>query len=619
MICFRVKNRAVIFVVSVVACSAFWLTGRTLGAEDAVDQRMRKDITFLSSDQCEGRGITTKGINLAADYVAAAFKDAGLKPAETNGSYFQHFTINGPGTLGEPNQLQLRGPLAQVIDLKAGKQFQVMGLSGSGNVTAPLVFVGYGVTATGIAYDDYANLDVAGKVVVIVRKTPRFDNKLLPFDGDLATHHAALVTKLVVADLHKAAAVLFVSDRNLSPKGDNLMAFTYTARGGSSAKIPALHVRRAVIDSMLHSSGGPTLQEIERDIDRDLKPRSFRLTGWTATVQATVKREAIPVKNIVGVLEGAGPLARETVIVGAHYDHLGYGGPGSLSKDRNKREIHHGADDNGSGTTALIELARRFGKVPKRLGRRLVFIAFSGEETGLLGSSYYCEHPIFPLADTVTMVNLDMVGRLRKEKNSTLDRLEVHGTGTSKAFADLIDKLNEGPHFKMNKQAGGLGPSDHSSFYLKKIPVFFFFTGNHMDYHKPSDTVEKINIAGMHKVTDLVESLINRLTAVPERPQYVAVKGGVSMSRGAQGPRLGIMPVYGEDEKEGVVVGGVAENGPADKAGLKEGDRIVELAGKPVKDIRVYMVIMATQKKGQVMSVGVLRDGKKMTLKVKPQ
>jgi hypothetical protein len=597
--------------------SAFWSGAPVLAAENGVEARMKKDITFLASDQCEGRGIGTNGINLAATYIANEFKTAGLRPAGTDGGYFQPFSINGPGTLAQPNRLQLRGPLGQVIDLKIGKQFQVMGLSDSGSVSAPVVFAGYGISATGTAYDDYANLDVAGKVVVIVRKTPRFDNNLVPFDEGMGPHHAALITKMVNADLHKAAAALFVSDRRLPPNGDGLMPFAYTA--GVSSRIPAFHIRRAEVDAMLQSSAGTTLQETEEDIDRDLKPRSFPLAGWTASVQATVKRRAIPVKNVVGVLEGSGPLARETVVVGAHYDHLGYGGPGSLARDQKKREIHHGADDNGSGTTVLMELARRLGKDSKHQGRRVVFIAFTGEETGLLGSAYYCEHPLFPLAETVTMVNLDMVGRLRKEKNSTQDRLEVHGTGTSKGFSDLIDQLNKDPGFKLAKQAGGLGPSDQTSFYLKKIPVFFFFTGNHMDYHKPTDTADKINVAGMGRITGLVESVVRHLATVTERPQYVAVKGGFAMSSGPRGPRLGIMPSYGEDDKEGVLIGGVGANGPADKAGLKEGDRIVELAGKPVKDLRAYMVIMAGQKKGQEMTVGVLREGKKLTIKIKPQ
>jgi len=597
-------------------------------ANDPVLERMSKDITFLASKECEGRGVSTEGIQRAAHYIVQEFRKAGLKPGGPGGSYFQRFDVKGPGRLESPNALQLVGPKGEKIDLKRGKDFQVMGLSGSGKVSAPVVFAGYGAAATGFAYDDYAGVDVAGKVVVIIRRTPRFTDAKHPFDGDLFMHHAALITKMVKADLHKAAAVLFVNDRDLAKKRDDLMSFGYTAQGSSAGKALALHVSRASIDTMLQSSLKMNLEDIEKAIDKGLKPRSAPLKGWTATLEVNVKRQLIPAKNIVGVVEGSGPLAKETLIVGAHYDHLGYGGAGSLAKDRKEPQIHHGDDDNASGTTVLMELARRFGAAGsgnprraqvKRQGRRLVFIAFSAEESGLLGSEHYCNHPLFPLESTVAMINMDMVGRLREDKEIHKDRLHVHGTGTSKQFAELIDRLNKKFDFKIQKQAGGLGPSDHASFYTKKIPVLFFFTGNHKDYHKPSDTSDKINRAGMRRVCDLVESVVADLASTSDRPKYIYVKGHVRTGRGPAGPRLGIMPASYDDDVPGVLIGGVAENGPADKAGLKEGDRIIELAGKPVKNIQVYMVILATQKRGGQLDVGFLRKGKKMTLKVKPQ
>jgi hypothetical protein len=593
--------------------------GRKVKCQDspaAVQDRLRRDVTFLASDECEGRGITTRGIQLAADYIAAEFKKAGLKPCGPDGSYFQNFDIKGSGTLEQPNRVQLAGPNGQKIDLKLGEQFQVMGLSGSGKVTAPLVFAGYGVTATGIAYDDFAKVPVAGKVVIFIRKTPHFGDEKHPFDGDLAEHHAALVTKVVNADLHQAAAVLFVNDRDLSGGKDRLMSFGYTAQTGGAGGAPAVHLRRAVVNDMLRSSLGTTLSQIETAIDHDLKPRSAALKGWTATVEVHVRRKIVPAKNIVGVLEGSGRMAGQTVVVGAHYDHLGYGGPGSLAPSRRK-QIHHGADDNASGTTVLMELARRIAAQSTGQRRRLVFIAFSGEETGLLGSDYYCKHPLFPLADTVAMVNLDMVGRLRSEGGK--DVLQVHGTGTSKGFNALIDRLNHSFGFRLNKIAGGLGPSDHSSFYSSKVPVFFFFTGNHKDYHRPSDTADKINVPGMARVTDLVESVVQSLATTTDRPQYVYVKGGFSVGRPYAGPTLGIMPANYYDEVPGLLIGGVRENGPADKAGMKEGDRIVEIGGKPVKNIQTYMVILRTHKRGQPVEVKVLRKGKKVVLKATPR
>jgi len=461
----------------------------------AVEARMRKDIFFLASDECEGRGVTTKGINLAADYVAAAFKQAGFKPAGPDGSYFQPFTITDSPKLGSPNILVLTGPQGQQIELKAGLQFEPLGFSKTAKLAGlPLVFAGYGVTAKQPPYDDYQGLDVAGKVVVLLRKTPRPDSKETPFAGPDTSEYAALVTKMANAEQHQAVGVIFVNDAATAqgPRGDVLMDFRYSSRAADVASIPAIHLRRSVLDAMLQSSRATPLTDLEKAIDRLLKPHSGPLTGWSVGMAVAVNRKIIPAKNVVGVLEGQGPHAQETVIIGAHYDHLGWGERGSLARLKTPA-IHHGADDNGSGTTTIIELARRLAQMPHR-DRRLVFIAFSGEERGLLGSAYYCKHPLFPLANTVAMVNLDMVGRLRPDKETGKSKLQVHGIGTAKNFNSLMDDLNKSFDFKFQKVASGFGPSDHASFYAKNIPVLFFFTGDHPDYHRPSDTADKINI-----------------------------------------------------------------------------------------------------------------------------
>src|SRR5581483_9038272 len=218
-------------------------------------------------------------------------------------------------------------------------------------------------------------------------------------------------------------------------------------------------------------------------------------------LSVSVERRRIPVKNVVGVLDGAGPLANETVVIGAHYDHLGYGGRGTGSLSTGPKAIHHGADDNGSGTTVLMELARRFGAEKGRQGRRLVFVAFSGEEMGLLGSRFYVDNPPIPLATTVAMVNMDMVGRLADDPATGRGKLEVGGTGTAKEFDGLIDALNAKYGFAVKKNKSGVGPSDHTSFYQKGVPVFFLFTGLHRQYHKPTDTVDLINFPGMKRIT----------------------------------------------------------------------------------------------------------------------
>jgi hypothetical protein len=394
------------------------------------------------------------------------------------------------------------------------------------------------------------------------------------------------------------------------------MDFNYTAFGASPSRVPVMHVKRSVVDDLLRSSRDATLTQIEQDIDRDLKPRSGPLKGWTADLEVSVNRPKLDVKNVIGVLEGAGPLANETVIVGAHYDHLGFGGPFSLAKNQKEPKIHYGADDNASGTTVLLELARRFAAKKKQEGRRIVFMAFSGEESGLLGSEHYCKNPLYPLADTAAMVNLDMVGRLRPDAKTQKDNLIVYGTGTSKTFDGMIDGLNQKYEFQLKKVPGGTGPSDHASFYAKKIPVLFFFTGEHADYHRPTDTAEKLNLVGMRKIADLVENVVDQLRTVPERPDYIKV--AATPMGGPAGPRIGIRPDYG-DAEEGVLLSGVVEDGPAAKAGLKGGDRIIEVGGKPARNLETYMVLMGRYKKGDEIELTIVRDKKKTAVKVKTE
>jgi hypothetical protein len=279
-----------------------------------------------------------------------------------------------------------------------------------------------------------------------------------------------------------------------------------------------------------------------------------------------------------------------------------------------KKAIHHGADDNGSGTTAILELARRFAEMPDRQGRRLVFITFSGEELNLYGSAAYCKEPPFPLEMTAAMYNLDMVGRLRPDSETGKDRLLTEGSGTATPLLPLVEKLSRKYDLKTVNKASGFGPSDHTSFCEKKVPVLFVWTDYHEDYHSPSDTADKINVPGLRKVVDFSEDAIAALAQM-DRPTFLEVQDKKRPSYGG-GPRLGIRPEY-SDEGEGVLVGGVTDGQPAAAAGVQKDDRIVAIAGKPIKDLQVYMEVMAAQKKGDTIEVVVLRKGKRVPLKVK--
>lgn len=611
-----------------------WLAGLFLGmlllcvgrawgdaaSNAVVEARMLEDLKYLASDECEGRGVLTKGLELAAEYVANRFKEAGLKPGN-GGSYFQPFEINTGSRLvgGESaNRLKLTGPLGQVITLDLGRHFTVLGFGGSGTGTAPVVFVGYGVTAPEQQYDDYEGLDVTGKIVIVLRGLPRNNSKEAPVfpvtDGQIS-RHARMDSKASNAEVRKAAAVIFVNDNQTAAESkDGLRSFNDTSASFDPVGIPVLHLRRWVVNAMIRSQTGQDLSAIEAAIDRDLKPQSFALDGWTAEVETRIEKSNRVVKNVVGVAEGSGPLADETIVIGAHYDHLGRGERGSLAFG--SRDIHYGADDNASGTATLIELARRFGAQTDRKGRRIVFIAFTAEERGLLGSRHYTNKPLFPLEKTVAMINLDMVGRLRD------DKIQIFGVGTSKDFGPMLDQLNGKHKFNMNKSLGTQlmgGSSDHESFNRKNIPTLFFFTGNHPQYHRPTDTWDLINVEGMRRIAELVEEITNVIAASEKRPEYVRVTAPPAGTGRitARGPRLGIMPAYAEDDaQEGLLLDGVSPGGPAEKAGLKAGDRITEINGKPIKNIQNYMTVMGGFKQGDKIEVTILREGKPRKIEI---
>lgn len=589
---------------------------------DPVTARMKKDIFFLAGEECNGRGVGTPGIDKAADYVAARFKEAGLRPGGRDGGFFQPFGVGAP-KLGTPTRLRLSGPEAQAIEARFGTEFLPTGLSAEGTVTADLVFAGYGISTP--AYDDYAGLDVRGKVVVVLRRTPRADNEKDPFaPGDKGL--GALNTKVETAEKHGAAGVIFVNDRTYAKDKDELI--DYRRAGAPAARIPVLHMKRGLVEH-LFAGRDKTLAGIEEAIDKDLTPRSCPLAGWTAAAEVTLTRTTA--KNVVGVLPGSGPLADETVVIGAHYDHLGTSSFGSLLGTAGEGKVHFGADDNASGTTGLIELARRFGAMNDRVGRRLVFIAFSGEERGLLGSMHYCREPLFPLEKTVFMLNMDMIGRMKAVKDGAAEkgRLVVYGHGTADGLEAVVDEANRAGGFKLFKLPGGSGPSDHDSFYRKKIPVLFLFTGTHPDYHRPSDTPDKINVAGMRQVTDLAERLAAHFATAPDRPTYRETKDRWrdptedkpvhDAAVGGKMPKLRLLPDYTADEEgKGMRVEAVTAGGPAEKGGLKAGDLIVEFAGKPVKNATQYTNVLSSLKPGKQVEVVVLRDGNRVTLKVTP-
>ena len=361
------------------------------------------------------------------------------------------------------------------------------------------------------------------------------------------------------------------------------------------------------------------LEDLEKQIDRDFKPHPRELKGWTLAERIAIERHTIPTKNVIGVIEGSGPHAEETVVFGGHYDHLGHGGFFSGSLAVFSRDIHNGADDNASGTSMVLEMARRLGARRDPPPRRVVFIAFSGEERGLLGSMYYVRNPLFPLDSTVMMFNCDMVGRLNAKKELTMI-----GTGTSPGLEALVDVLGKSAGLTIKKVSGmtdGFGGSDHQAFYPRGIPVLFAFTGIHGDYHRPSDDADRINYAGMARIADYLELLLLDVIRRPERPALVKVSspphGGQRSDTARMGSvYVGTIPDYAYEAKDGMRIDGVSEGSPAQKGGLKGGDIITRFGDQPVGTIYDYMAGMGKHKPGDQVNLVVKREGMEVKLQI---
>jgi hypothetical protein len=639
----------------------------------AIEKRIGDSVKYLASDELEGRGVGTKGLEMAADYIAAEFASMGLKTDLFDGSPFQKFTITVATELGpkEQNRLTLIGPpekeggSATRLELAAGKDFSPLAIGGSGQFDAPLVFVGYGITANEHKYDEYAGLNVEGKVVLIIRKEPQQTNPHSVFNGTQASQYAPFSRKVANAFEHGAAAVILVNDNeelqskakaekkrwqdaidklaevnaafkkieNPTPEqftkhrdevaklaesiqtigkrldGDFDQVLNFQGAGGESShrNTPVYFCSRALADRVVQASLGTDLATIEAEIDKDLKPRSAALTGWQANGESNVIHKQAEVKNVVAVLEGEGPHADETVVVGAHYDHLGMGGSGSLAPST--VAVHNGADDNASGTAVLLEVARRLAMSGKKPSRRIVFIAFTGEERGLLGSAKYVRDPLFPLERTVAMINMDMVGRLQDNK------LTVFGTGTAAELNSLVDQLNATYGFKITKNPSGFGPSDHSSFYAKQIPVLHLFTGTHNDYHRPSDDFEKINVEGMRRIADFVTGAVSSLAQSDSRPRYIETKRPQTAGAGGDRPYLGSIPDFSQ-EVDGYALMGVTKDSPAEQSGMKSGDVIVKFGESKIGSLEDIDSALRKFKVGDKVPVVVKRDGKDVTLTV---
>jgi len=582
---------------------------------------LRGQVDYLASDALEGRYTGSQGAQLAADFIARQFGADGLLPLGANGGFFQPFEFNaGARVLTNENRLSVSttnaAAPAQIFEVE--KDFRPLSFTANSDVEGEVVFVGYGLSVPGRAgegYDSYAGVNVSNKIALVLRYVP--EEVEAKRRAEL-NRYAGLRYKAMLARERGARAVLFVTGPNSPNAGELVNLSSDGALAGSG--IVAVSISSNLVNALFAGSG-KDLKSLQSALDRE-NPHAesgFTLANARVRVATAVEHLKGTDRNVIGFLPPAGGATNaEWVLVGAHYDHLGRGESGAMKRAGEERAIHSGADDNASGTAAVLELAASLAKErrenPERFRRGIIFALWSGEEMGLIGSSQFAEHPPMPLSNVVANVNFDMVGRLRENK------LSLQGVGSSAAWRKLIEKRNVAAGFNVALQDDPYLPTDTTALYAKGVPVLNFFTGSHEDYHRPTDKPDTLNYEGLERITRLARAILTDLAAGMERPDYLTVARSDSGGGSRENLRayLGTIPDYAT-EVAGVKLSGVRAGGPADQAGLKGGDIIVEFGGQKIANIYDYTYAMDAVKIGQPVAIVVQRGGERVPLKVTPE
>ncbi len=545
-------------------------------------------IQFLSSELLAGRSPSTKGDSLSAYYIRDKFISYGLKTLYDDG--FQKFPVVTGVYTGKNNRLKVNG-----LNLVASNDFQAMGFSGNNKVISDVVFSGYGfkIDDDSIKWDDYKNIDVKGKWVLAFRMDPDLDNIQSPF----AMYGQDRYKAMIASDMG-AAGLLLVNTTEYEK--DDILDQLRAMQGISPSSIPVIQVTRKTANHILTPSGF-TVDSLEKIITKTRKPKSFKINSLIDG-ETDIKPNTVNTMNVAALVKGrANP--HEYLIVGAHYDHLGMGGPETSSRRRDTIAIHPGADDNASGIAALLKMAKKVSKTP--LSRSVIFVAFGAEESGLLGSRYFVEKPPVTISSVKAMINFDMVGRL-----DTMKSLSIGGTGTALELEGIIDANKNKFGFNIKKNPEGTGPSDHSSFYTRKVPVLFFTTGVHDQYHTPEDKAGLINYEGIDMVVDYSLELITEIANSEKALTFNEVKTTQpNISRRRLKATLGIIPDFSSGQK-GVGVDGVRPGGPAHKGGILKGDLIIGINGNSIENIYDYMFRLAKHSQGERIALDIIRDNK---------
>ena len=583
------------------------------------DDDLRRHAEILASKEMEGRLTGTPGERMATAYVASAFEALGLEPAGDEGGYFQGFDFVSAVALGTGNRLSIEGiEQAPVLD----GDWRPLGLSAAGSSgPADVVFAGYGIVAPAgegsAAYDSYGDLDVAGKWVLMLRYLPE---DIAPERRQHLHRYAELGYKAAVARSRGALGIIVASGPNAVVK-DQLVPLSFEA-AAAGATLAAVSVSDGLAEAMLASAGKP-LGPVQAALDTGDAVAGFALPGIRVTAMVDLVPETARGRNVLARLKAGDRPSDSLVAVGAHVDHLGRGIEGkSLALAEEQGRIHYGADDNASGVAALLEIAEYLvdlkarGKLP--LERDILFAAWSGEELGILGSTHFTRsfggnadretlHP-----EIAAYLNMDMIGRLDKQ-------LSLQGVGSSSVWPREIEKRNVPVGLSIATSDSAFMATDATAFYLKGVPVLNAFTGAHGDYSTPRDTADKLNYAGMQKTARLIALITRSLATAEQAPDYIRQEPTArSPRRRTSRVYLGTIPDYTQTDVEGARISGVAKGGPAEAAGLKDGDIVVEMAGQMIGNIYDYSHALDGLKVGTPVEVVVLRDSRRVTLTLTP-
>jgi len=576
----------------------------------------RAHVEALAAPRTEGRLAGTNGERLASDYLVAELQKIGAKPLPGQTDFRLPFDFTA-GTRDGGSKISVSVTNAPAGGVESGASSsgtaRALSFSDNGDADGPVVFAGYGIVVPdgqGFGYDSYATLDVKDKIVLVLRYFP--EDAEQKTKGILA-RYADLRYKAMAARQRGAKAVMIVAGPR-SPNAGELVPMTFdTALAGSG--ILAVSITGDDAKAMFKRAEKP-LEEAQKALD-DANPHAtgFALPGVSVRIHAAVERERRTGRNVVGYLPATTPvgtMAKPWIAVGAHYDHLGHGEAGNtLAGKEDAGKVHPGADDNASGSAAVLAVAATLAKQPRR--RNIVFGFWSGEELGLIGSTAFATKPPVPLESLAAYLNFDMVGRMQDNK------LTVQAAGTSPSWARLIEQANVAAGFDLAVQEDPYQPTDVATFNLASVPSLSFFTGTHADYHKPSDTPDKIDYEDLDRVVEFAASIVKRLSDAPEAPAFTKVDQKLQTGGGRAGVRLftGTIPDYSTEVK-GLLLGGVIGGGPAEAAGLKKGDVIVEIAGQTITNIYDYTYALDVLKIGQPAKVVYLRDGKKQETTLTP-